>query len=137
MTHRRPQNEHAQVIAYNLCYSTCLGRPAHARAGEALHMDARTGGTAGGAGSSHGAGASAAGLAGDGAPAGAGEGAGQQVPAAAVIQGIRLGATSGYYVPRGTLRPGGMLAPDKLVISPNGIAYAPHSARQVRCRRPR
>ena len=33
----------SQIIAYNLCYSTCLGRPAHAEAGNApIRLGAQT-----------------------------------------------------------------------------------------------
>lgn len=33
----------SQIIAYNLCYSTCLGRPAHASAGNApIRLGAQT-----------------------------------------------------------------------------------------------
>lgn len=94
-----------QIIAYNLCYSTSIGRPAHARAGAAAaalraqqqaaaeQQQHHTGG-AGGAG----AGAMQDGLEG---PA-----AGQH--------GIRLGATT-YALPLGALEPGGPLDPQRLV----------------------
>ena len=33
----------SQIIAYNLCYSTCLGRPSHAEAGNApIRLGAQT-----------------------------------------------------------------------------------------------
>lgn len=33
----------SQIIAYNLCYSTCLGRPSHAEAGKApIRLGAQT-----------------------------------------------------------------------------------------------
>lgn len=66
------------TIAYNLCFSTCLGRPSHAAAG------AR----------------------------------GDLLP--------KLGCTE-YGLPPGTLA--GELAPDRLVVAPNGVAFAPKEAR--------
>ncbi|BDA47990.1 probable DNA polymerase zeta catalytic subunit [Coccomyxa sp. Obi] len=66
----------SQIIAYNLCFSTCLGRPAHAAAAGAR---------------------------------------------------LRLGAQL-YGLPKGSLS--GAVAPDKLIVAPNGVAYAPPEARQ-------
>ena len=63
------------VIAYNLCYSTCLGKPAHARAGSTP---------------------------------------------------LRLGVAE-LSLPPGTLR--GRLAPQRLIVAPNGVSYASHEAR--------
>ncbi len=71
------------VIAYNLCFSTCLGRPTHAEAGAAA--------------------------------AGAGGG---PLPKLGVVE---------YGLPPGTLS--GALSPDKLVVTPNGVAFASHEAR--------
>ena len=64
------------IIAYNLCFSTCLGRPAHAAAGD------------------------------DPPP--------------------KLGAVE-YGLPAGSLA--GRLAPERLVVAPNGVAFVPREAR--------
>jgi hypothetical protein len=92
------------VIAYNLCYTTCLGRPAHVRAGataadavaaEAQHQQQGGGGNGGDAGGEGGA--------------GAGNGGGIVPP-----EGVRLGVTK-YAVPKGSLTPGGPMDPNGLV----------------------
>ena len=79
----------SMVIAYNLCFSTLLGRAAHAEAGS------------GGSG-------------------GEGNGNGNERP-------LRLGVDPGFSLPAGTLA--GALSPEKLVYAPNGVAFAPASAR--------
>ena len=90
----------SMVIAYNLCFSTLLGRAAHAKAGE------------GGEGGEGGAG-------GEGGEGGAGGGIKTTTH--------RLGVAPRFSLPRGTLT--GALSPDKLVYAPNGVAFAPASAR--------
>ena len=67
----------SQIIAYNLCYSTCMGRPQHA----------------------------------------------QHAAAAAPP---KLGATR-FALPPGTLQGG--LAPARLIIAPNGVAFTPPDVR--------
>lgn len=74
----------SMIIAYNLCFSTCLGRPRHAAAGEA-------------------------------GPPGTVTGA---LP--------RLGCVE-FGLPAGTLS--GQLATSRLVVTPNGMAFAPKEAR--------
>lgn len=120
-----------QIIAYNLCYSTCIGRPAHARAGAAAaalkaqsssaanaaaSQRAPNCGAAGGAvGPTDAAGGAAAApdtvARGDGSHA---EGAERDLAGSGLPQGLRFGCTS-YLLPYGSLAPDGPLDPQDLV----------------------
>ena len=71
----------SQIIAYNLCFSTCLGRPSHAAAGT-------------------------------------------NDPSSGPLP--KLGCTE-FGLPAGTLVGG--LAPECLVVAPNGVAFAPKEVR--------
>jgi len=103
----------SMVIAYNLCFSTLVGRAEHVAAGADREAAARGVGMerAGGGG-------------GDGTPA-------APTPAAPVgggggAEGARLGV-SRLAVPPSSLA--GPASPPSLIIPPNGVAFVPHSVR--------
>lgn len=116
------------VIAYNLCYTTMVGRPTHAAASVAAATAAaaanstqpgsttNTQGTPGGGG---GAGGGTPGLFGS-TPSQP-----QQQPPGV---GIRMGVSS-YSPPVAALAPGGAADPERLVIAPNGVAFLPQRVR--------
>jgi DNA polymerase zeta len=150
------------IIAYNLCFTTAMGRPAHAKAAAAAFSNAFGAALAGGAGA--GAGNPAGGGAQDGGSAAAAAAAAAEEEEAALAAaaaaaaaatgggfglggggegggggggsaagpggggGIRLGVST-YAPPPAALAPGGALDGERCTVAPNGVAYAPPSAR--------
>lgn len=127
------------VIAYNLCYSTLVGRPTHAAAAVAAAAAA----AAAAAGSNgqqqqqqpgssgpisqpgqQSINPAAAGLSPEDNFLAASSQPQQQQPGV----GIRLGVSS-YTPPVAALVPGGAADPDRLVIAPNGVAFLPQRSR--------
>jgi DNA polymerase zeta len=105
------------VIAYNLCYTTMVGRPTHAAASVAAA-------TAAAAANSTQPGSNANT---QGTPGlfGCTPSQPQQQPPGV---GIRMGVSS-YSPPVAALAPGGAADPERLVIAPNGVAFLPQWVR--------
>eukprot|EP00775_Hariotina_reticulata_P012068 gene12067-12209_t len=105
------------VIAYNLCYTTCVGRPAHAAAAVAAACQ-RPGNQ----------GAAAGGTPAESAAPGrdpVGCQLHEQLPAGT---GVRLGVSS-YAPPPDALLPGGAADAEGLILAPNGVAFVPPRVR--------
>jgi DNA polymerase zeta len=102
------------VIAYNLCYTTCVGRPAHLSA--ALDAQARA--------------EREEEAAGGGAKAAAPPPQSPSAPhnrfrtSSSTKGGLRLGVST-YLPPTDAFLPGGPADPRNLVVAPNGVAYVP------------
>jgi DNA polymerase zeta len=107
----------SMVIAYNLCYSTCVGRPAHAAAAAVAAASAHAAAANAAAASSQQQSSACGGL-----------GLRSSVPQHPAGSGVRLGVTS-YAPPADALLPGGAVDPEGLVIAPNGVAFLPPSVR--------
>ena len=117
------------VIAYNLCYSTCVGRPAHLAAA----LDAQAAAAA--AAAERGAAAAAAAAA-AAPPAGAAAAAPAPPPSSSAAAsahlrtssstkgGLRLGVST-YLPPTDAFLPGGPADLRTLVVAPNGVAFVP------------
>lgn len=103
----------SMVIAYNLCYTTCVGRPAHAAAAAAAAADT---------GSTNTAAAAAAGSQGPTIPKTPNPD--QQPPGS----GVRLGV-SNYAPPADALLSGGAADPEDIVLAPSGVGFLPPSVR--------
>lgn len=102
----------SMVIAYNLCYTTCVGRPAHAAAAAAAADTGAASTTAAAVANPQGA-ANPKSLNPD-----------QQPPGS----GVRLGV-SNYAPPADALLPGGAADPEGLVLAPSGVGFLPPSVR--------
>lgn len=130
----------SMVIAYNLCYTTMVGRPAHAAAAVAAAMAAATAAAANKpSSSSRQAGSSTpvdltpsqrqqsgSSQAASGGSSGSSSASflQQQPPGT----GIRMGVSS-YTPPVSALVPGGAADPEELVLAPNGVAFLPQASR--------
>jgi DNA polymerase zeta len=115
------------VIAYNLCYTTCVGRPAHLAAAldaqqQAAARAAKAQDAAEGAGGKGDGGARTA------AAAAASALAEHQLrhlrASSSTKGGLRLGVST-YLPPTDAFLPGGPADPRRLVVAPNGVAYVP------------
>lgn len=124
----------SMIIAYNLCYSTCIGRPAHARAhATPLRLGATQYSLPDGSFAAAGAAAAAA-AAGTGA-ADASAGAAAPEGGAGAGSSGATGQAHGSQLRSNSENNGGSssgsagLDPESLIIAPNGVAYVPPSVR--------